>query len=269
MGACAKMQQLSNVFLHLNLASYIKGERWWEDKNGNNWWNRSCQFDHDMIYFVKVGRFNLYMNGVCHTLSAGQAAYIPAGTKLTYDFDGKGDLEKYYVHFTLLLGQKPIVDCFELPLIIQVKDVAAFDRLYDALIKSSDPFGLQQRGTLLQLISLYLKESGATFRKPVQLQPAIHYINEHIGQNISVAKIAGLCGYSGDHFTRKFKEIFGITPTQYITDIKLGKAKELLLSTTISISDIASSLGFCEASHFTKFFCDKTGFPPSYYRKRC
>lgn len=262
------MQLYSNMYLQVTDAAYIQGDRWWEDQTGRIWWNRSCINDYDMLYYVKVGRFNLHLNGHCYCLQAGQMAYIPAGSRLIYDFDGTGPLEKYYTHFYLSFGKRAIAECFDFSPIITVKDSTAADRLFSGLIDCSDNLGLAQKGFLLQLISLFLHESHIAPRKVDPMQLAIQYIYEHRNENISVAKMAQLSGYSKDHFTRKFKETYGRTPQQYIGDVRFEQAKELLLLSDMNVAQIAASLGFCDAGYFTNFFYTKAGITPSYYRKR-
>lgn len=258
----------SNMDLDVITADYVGGGRWWENSLGENWWNRSCTFDCDVLYYIKAGRFNLYINGERRLLSAGQMIYLPAGTSLRYDFDGVGPLDKYFTHFHLLLGKRTLTDCFDFPRIIEVKEQARAERIFEEYIACEEPFGLEKKGYLLQILSLFLKEGKAKERQSSALQGAVDYIHDHMGENISIGALARMSGYSKDHFSRKFKELFGRTPRQYIADAKLSRAKQWLLETDRSIAEIAVSLGFCDTGYFTQFFCAKTGLAPSFYRKK-
>lgn len=260
------LQSYSNIYLHVTEADYAQGDRWWEDANGKNWWNRTSMYDFDMIYYVKAGRFDLYMDGEKHRVSQGQMVYIPAGTRLVYAFDGQTPLEKFYTHFYLELGKHPVRECFRFQSVITVKDTARADGIFRSLMDCTGVLG--RKGVLLQLVELFLEESQAVASPVDAMQEAAQYICDHCEGAISVRELARQSGYSKDHFTRRFKEAIGRTPRQYINDVKLDQAKKLLRTTDMSVSQIASALGFCDAGYFTNFFCEKAGVTPSYYRKQ-
>lgn len=260
------LRPYSNIYLHITEADYVQGDRWWEDATGRNWWNRTIMYDFDMIYYVKAGRFDLYMDGEKHRISQGQMVYIPAGTRLTYAFDGQTPLEKFYTHFYLQLGKHPVRECFRFSPVITVKDTLRADGIFQALI--SDTGVLSQKGVLLQLVELFLEASQAAPNPVDAMQEAAQYICDHCEETVSVRELARQSGYSKDHFTRRFKESIGRTPRQYINDVKLTQAKKLLRTTDMSVSQIAATLGFCDAGYFTNFFCEKAGVTPSYYRKK-
>ncbi len=75
-------------------------------------------------------------------------------------------------------------------------------------------------------------------------------------------------GVSTSHLQRLFKQQNGLTPTQYITGIRVAKAKELLTQSGLSVLEIALATGFKSLSRFYKCFKEQTGLPPNVYRKR-
>ena len=75
-------------------------------------------------------------------------------------------------------------------------------------------------------------------------------------------------GYHPHYLTRIFKERFGITPKQYLTDLKLKKACGLLCSTELPVAVVAESLGFEDALAFSRLFRREYGVSPSNYRKQ-
>lgn len=261
-------QYFSSIDLHIDNADYVGGRRWWENERGENWWNRSCTFDCDVLYYIKAGRFDLYIDGAYHRLSAGQMIYLPAGIPLRYDFDGAGPLDKYFTHFHLLLSKRSLADCFEFSRIIEVRDTARMDALFEAYIACEESFGLEKKGYFLQILSLFLSEGEAKGKETSVLQGAVDYIHTHLEENLPIGTLAKMSGYSKDHFSRKFKELYGRSPRQYIADCKLAEAKAQLLHTDRPIAEIAAALGFCDTGYFTQFFCQKTGLAPSFYRKK-
>ena len=70
------------------------------------------------------------------------------------------------------------------------------------------------------------------------------------------------------YLSHLFKAVTGITVIDYRNELRLTKAKLLLIRTDDSIGSIAQSLGFCSAAYFTEIFTASERIPPSEYRKR-
>lgn len=92
-------------------------------------------------------------------------------------------------------------------------------------------------------------------------------LRDHIGQDISPEKIADELGMGYTRFRRAFREYVGVAPAQYRQAMRLNKARELLGSTTCSVSEIACRLGFESVSAFSLFFRSREGVSPNCYRK--
>ena len=83
-----------------------------------------------------------------------------------------------------------------------------------------------------------------------------------------VSDLAKKCLLSESAFRKRFREIFGQTPGEYVTEKRLTKAAELLKSTDIPITTIASELGFYDNAYFYKLFKNKYKVTPSRYRDK-
>ena len=82
----------------------------------------------------------------------------------------------------------------------------------------------------------------------------------------SLQELAYLSGRSLSAFKRDFQNIFNMPPAQLIREKRLAKAKDLLETTAMSISDICYAVGFENVSHFSRIFKDLYGISPSSYR---
>ena len=108
-----------------------------------------------------------------------------------------------------------------------------------------------------------------TPRIPPKLKGAISYITRHYSEQISLGRLADHCNVSKQQMIRYFKAMFNTTPTNYITQYKIAKAKEFLFNNPdLSIKEIAAELGFDNQHYFTRVFCKATGETPSHYRER-
>ena len=100
-----------------------------------------------------------------------------------------------------------------------------------------------------------------------QKRAVVSYIEEHLGKQISLSKLAELARLSQHHFCRAFKQSFGIPPHQYQVQRRMEVAKSLLANRTNSVTDIALSLGYAQTSSFSISFRKMTGWTPTVYRR--
>ncbi|XEC97091.1 AraC family transcriptional regulator [Paenibacillus tarimensis] len=82
-----------------------------------------------------------------------------------------------------------------------------------------------------------------------------------------IAEIAGRLGYSPSYCNRIFHLVYGMSPRQYVSSMKLKQAKLMLLDPKLSIEQIARRLGYRDISHFSRQFKRWTGMSPSHYRQ--
>ena len=99
-----------------------------------------------------------------------------------------------------------------------------------------------------------------------KLKPVIKYVELHYSEQMTVAEMASLAGFSESHFMRFFKETFGVSFVTYLNDYRLSMAARLLLSTEESILEISQQVGFENLSHFNRCFKRKYNKTPSQYR---
>jgi len=93
---------------------------------------------------------------------------------------------------------------------------------------------------------------------------AIKYIQENIKQPISINQLAYELNMSDTNFCNSFKKIIGITPKEYITNLKLTHAKEMLKNQ--NVTEVAYDLGYENISHFIALFKIKYGITPKQYQ---
>jgi len=91
-------------------------------------------------------------------------------------------------------------------------------------------------------------------------------VEENITNSISLRELAILSGRSLSSFRRDFTAIYKMPPRQWITKRKLEKSKELLMNTTMTITDICYMMGFENISHFSRLFKSRFGCPPTIFR---
>jgi AraC-like DNA-binding protein len=106
----------------------------------------------------------------------------------------------------------------------------------------------------------------ATGEQTDSIKRVCDYIGQNYMENLSLKKLAEVACLSPFHFQREFKKSIGITPHEYLSDIRIRESKMLLLNSE-DIADIAIQLGFFDQSHFSKIFKKTVGVPPGKYSK--
>ena len=81
-------------------------------------------------------------------------------------------------------------------------------------------------------------------------------------------RVQEIANMSAHHFGELFRQSTGTSPHQYVTRLRVERAKPMLLGSNASIADIASTTGFVDQSHFAKVFRRLTGFAPRAWRAR-
>lgn len=92
------------------------------------------------------------------------------------------------------------------------------------------------------------------------------YIYAFYNQPITLDEIASACCLSKFHFLKMFTAAFGKTPHQFITTLRIQRAKSLLENSEIDVHRVAEKVGFNNSSSFSRLFFNQTGFYPSQYR---
>ncbi|WCM91282.1 AraC family transcriptional regulator [Acidovorax sp. NCPPB 2350] len=100
----------------------------------------------------------------------------------------------------------------------------------------------------------------------VQWERLRAYIDEHIGQTVSVAEMARTIGYSTNHFARLFRRSFQKSPHQYVIDRRIERARQLLLDPDRPIAEIAAECGFATQAHLSSAFRRRLGLTPGEFR---
>ncbi|VVN38154.1 HTH-type transcriptional activator RhaR [Pseudomonas fluorescens] len=93
-------------------------------------------------------------------------------------------------------------------------------------------------------------------------------ILEHLGETIEVTELARACALSRSHFSRAFKCSTGLSPQDWIRHQRIVRAKQLIRSTDLSLTQISLECGFCDQAHFCHIFTRSEGINPFAWRCR-
>lgn len=100
-----------------------------------------------------------------------------------------------------------------------------------------------------------------------RLRPALDYIEQNYAERISVAQLAGLLCLSADRLGHLFRDGVGQAPLQYINEIRLRKAMNLLKTEEYTVTEVAQAVGFFDYNHFGRLFRRRYGCTPNQVRQ--
>jgi AraC-like DNA-binding protein len=101
----------------------------------------------------------------------------------------------------------------------------------------------------------------------VMIGRAMHYMQEHLSEDLSRDDVAAVACLSPSHFSRVVKQTYGQSFTDLLTGLRVERAKEMLVRTEKGLIQICLDCGFKDQSYFTKVFQKHTGHPPGEYRR--
>lgn len=112
-----------------------------------------------------------------------------------------------------------------------------------------------------------IQDSKKTDKNNLLIQKIKLYIGQHLGETINLATISRVVNYNETYISRLFKQLTGTSLSEYVSQERIKKAKQLLSSTSESIQNIATVTGFDTSQYFSIVFKKMTGVSPSIYRK--
>lgn len=158
------------------------------------------------------------------------------------------------------------------------RDASFLDKLLDAsrIAQSDEAFSqLRLRSLFSELwedVYRWAAETGSEnapspYSEDERIKDMLSFIQQNFSHRLTVRQIAGVIPISERECYRLFKKHLGISPVEYLTDIRLQKARELLIESDKCILDIALETGFGSSSYFGKIFKHQIGITPKAYRR--
>lgn len=133
------------------------------------------------------------------------------------------------------------------------------------------PVNYEEFGACIDNLKIALFERHSTKGQEVQEERAIisitRYLQAHLAEEISLTVLAEEFHLSAQYISQLFKSEIGVNFLAYLTNIRMEKAKKLLLSTSLSIAEISEQSGYGDYRVFTKVFKKSEGVTPSQYRR--
>lgn len=230
------------------------------------------------FYFLDIGECCCTVDKTEYYPKAGQLMLLPANHLQSFCMVKGSPLVKYWCHFTAEVKGRSLFDLIKTDLVVDVPDIAAMTKLFQRLLApiSGTPsecisLQLERQAALTEILSRYTSLANAQFAENIlnaknDFKPVIEYIHHNLSKQITVEDLSKTVHLHPNYFIKRFHEIYGCSPMQYVNGERLEQAKYLLEHTTLSVSEISQKTGFCDVFYFSKSFKKSVGFSPSQYR---
>lgn len=221
----------------------------------------NCSY-HDLTFVLK-GKLYYTVNGETYTISEGEAVYCPAGATMSREKSIKAS----YVSFNFTTKHNE-----PLPLSCHLTDtlsheVRSYIEMINHLLRKPDIHHDEKLMNLINLILLRLFEQQESAHPLPYVDKIKAYIAENYQNDITLESVSSHVNLHPSYCSTIFKRNEGRSVTEYINNLRIQNAKELLESTQYRVGEIGNMVGISDPYYFSRVFSKICGISPSVYRK--
>lgn len=268
--------RLNKLVISLLLVGHQKCDASWRQKL------RTIQ--HHSLWLIIKGRGTFTINGIHYPAEPGKLFCFAPGMVVERTGDPEHPLEYYFLrfHYTECYEEKeqwivrnaaessfPLEGMYTMTNAPQL--IYLFEQL-DSLWKRRGHMTAMRRKLLLQEFLLTLvqdfRAQKATGDTTASIEQTQDYMIGHYQEPLTLESLAQMAGLSVSHYSRLFKKYIGYSPIDYLTHLRVDRAKELLVLSDYRLKSIAHSVGYTDEFYFSRIFKKVTGISPRDYAKR-
>lgn len=151
-----------------------------------------------------------------------------------------------------------------------------FTEIFEEYFSQSSGWDMAVKGKMYELMTYFLRNHklaelpessyNARIAKLNRMNTVLQFISEHYNEKISTSTLAQKCFLSEAYFCRFFKNEVGLPVSDYVNKMRIDKATVLLRNTTLSITELATNVGFDDINYFSRIFKKYKKMSPTEYR---
>ena len=267
------MYSLTYVLKKCNVLLSVIEYGWEVHKAGSSY--GPAERDYYILHFITKGKGRFVIGDKEYILKKGDCFLLPPKITTYYEADKKNPYIYYWVGFDGI-ESKGLLEKTGLVLddnyVIHPKNFNSVFEMFsnfDVSTTNNSAIPYQLVGKLYLLFSEIMSDqSSENEQKSNYVDLAINYMNLNYAKNISIELLSRIVGVDRTYFYRLFKESTKISPKEYLSNLRVEKAKMLLCNSNMNIKEIALSVGFSNYLSFERVFKEKSGVNPTIYRKK-
>lgn len=264
-------ERTSNEYLVLNSC----GIEHWDEFDGFCLREKG-RVDYHILY-VKKGVCHLTINEKTERVPEGNIILFRPGQRQQYTYFKEDKSVSCYLHFTGT-GCEHILNTlgFSEEYVTYIGRSKPFEEIFEQMTREysmkKPSYEHCLSGLLMQLLSVIsrsskIKEGNIPTKNEEIVNNACVKIYENLS-SVSIKELAKDCYLSVGRFSHIFKELTGKSPLEYISEMRLQKAKDMLANTNLPIGKIAIDSGYKDQNYFSRIFKKAFGVSPSIFRKK-
>ena len=224
---------------------------------------------YGLVYVISGEAQYRFVSGEEILLRCGDVLFIRSTS--AYSIFCEEEFLHYTVNFSLHESEEG--DAPSPYLLLDGEHTVGMERLFRRLVgiwrEKDFAYEMLSVALLYELLGLLARETRGELTHAYQrLMPARSYIESHLTQDFTLAKLAKLSSMSQTNFRREWHKCFSQTPMAYRDMLRLSLAKEYLGSGYYTVGEVALKCGFEDTSYFVRFFKKKVGVTPKVYSKK-
>ncbi|TNJ62489.1 AraC family transcriptional regulator [Paenibacillus hemerocallicola] len=239
-------------------------------------WRVDRMPDYD-LWYVLSGCGSMRINGESYPIKTGCCFILRPDDRVQADQDPDDRLSVVYIHFRLSVADG--ASCPLLPRLVEIDDKNRFESLLNRLLELGDTAPLWSDTEFdwtikLLLLDIYRLDGmvgtkeRASYKHKQILHRLIDLLRQNIGNRPDYDELAEAVHLSKRYVSLLFKRHTGKSLKQYVTKLRMDRARVLLAETTMTAAQIAEAVGYADLYVFSKMFKEVHGVAPTYYRKR-
>lgn len=215
---------------------------------------------HWLLHYVVSGFGSFWRDGGTYRVEPGQIFVIPPFLETYYEADAGKPWSYTWIGFTTKEAlpdvlSKPVITCPEAGRVFaEMRSCSTMDNGRSAYLS----------GCLWRLMSILLEQAPP---RADYVEKALSCMHSEYGRGITIQEVADRLGLDRSYFSALFSERMGVSPSEYLINLRLSKAAELMTVHGERPATAALSVGYNDLYHFSKIFKKYFGMPPRRYRE--
>lgn len=231
-----------------------------------------------VMSYLKKGEALLRVDGAEYYCTAGDAIFVPPHVVHDHIKTSRQEAEFLWWHFNFRTAYNmDVLNLLKLPYRVHMENYAEFEEKFFAYMKAIENEKtiadmIYKNAKALEVLAcifdsfLRCQKTQMATDIPVVFIDIFNDISEKPRADLTLGKLSEKYHMNPTYISNKFKECFGVSPIVLQKNMLLERAKDYLVSSGMSIGEIADELHFSDHAVFTRFFTEKAGISPKKYR---
>ncbi|WP_165861306.1 helix-turn-helix domain-containing protein [Paenibacillus paeoniae] len=233
--------------------------------------------DSYLLLVFRKGEGQLIIGDDLYRIQAKQSFCLLPGMNFSIENKGRSVLQYFQLSFRVIYSEEGRMDPYAGPLWSDQGPLKAYpftrmmqiaEQLVECVVEMDGIERFKRNQLFQELIGFLLEQhhdSKGTDSPLHAVESSIQYVNHHFTDSLTVRELASRAELPYWQYSSIFRELTGVKPNDYIAELRMTRAKEMLLRTDAPLREIASQTGFVDEYYFSRRFRQSTGFAPRQY----